>query len=421
MNDVEIDVNKSGSGTSATTRRMRLGSFQIGRAQQVAALLLLLFLAQCSWVIHRQELSPADYRFAMCGRQMWERPSPLAGYFTTCGNMDGDGTFAYRVAGLPITTERLVLLGIDQFRSPQDRLYSHGTLNGSTWEARHELVSVKYLLHLPFVFFAMWLGAGLWWVARRLFGNEGGAFALGLYCFCPAVVRFAVMPNNDVLAMWGLYGLVYTAIGVAHAMQGPRRKWRPRILLLTVAMGLTATAHLLAAMIGWLVALVFMLYLAERRRSYVMEVLIYSAVGSLVIVFASYAFRLAPFSYVFTGGSARFLLSLDGARRFFMDAANGPIAVAAVVALVLFLTVKRCRYFGNLAPLAVAALLFPVMTTQTVARPWLWALPFLLTFVGGVFADVMETRQRKLFLGLAAAVLLTQALVSVAMLPGIAQ
>ncbi|GGA70896.1 hypothetical protein GCM10011507_23090 [Edaphobacter acidisoli] len=418
MHGIQIDVDSAGSSTGA--HQKSLWKIQIGRPQQVALLLLLLFLAQCIWVVHRQELSPADYRFAMCGRQMWERPSPLAGYFTTCGNMDGDGTFAYRVAGLPLTTERLVLLGIDQFRSPQNRLYAHGTLNGTTWEARHELISVKYLLHLPFVFFAIWLGAGLWWVARRLFGNEGGAFALGLYCFCPAVVRFAVTPNNDVLAMWGLYGLVYTAIGVAHAMQGPRRKWRPRIVLLTVAMGLTATAHLLAAMIGWLLALVFMLYLAERRRSYVMEVLIYSGVGSLVIVFASYAFRLAPFSYVFTGGSARFLLSLDGARRFFIDAANGPITVAALVALVLFLTVKRCRYFGNLAPLFAVALLFPVMTTQTVARPWLWALPFLLTFIGGVFADVLETRQRRLFLGLAGAVMVTQVLVCVAMLPSIA-
>ena len=97
-------------------------------------------------------------------------------------------------------------------------------------------------MHLPFVMFALWLGAGLWWVCRRMFGNEGAFFALGLYCFCPAVVRSAVTPNNDVLAMWGLYGLVYTAIGVAHAMQGPRRKWRPRIVLLTLALGLTAAA-----------------------------------------------------------------------------------------------------------------------------------------------------------------------------------
>ena len=36
---------------------------------------------------------------ALCGREMWEQPSPLEGYFTTCGNLNGDGTFAYRVAG----------------------------------------------------------------------------------------------------------------------------------------------------------------------------------------------------------------------------------------------------------------------------------------------------------------------------------
>ena len=129
-------------------------------------------------------------------------PSPLAGYFTTCGNLNGDGTFAYRVAGLPLTLQRLTLLAIDHFRAPADRLYSGGSLNGSTWEARHQLTSVIYLIHLPFVLFAVWLGGGLWWVARRLFGNEGSFFALGLYCFCPAIVRLAVTPDNDLLATW---------------------------------------------------------------------------------------------------------------------------------------------------------------------------------------------------------------------------
>ena len=28
--------------------------------------------------------------------------------------------------------------------------------------------------------------------------------------------------------------------------------------------------------------------------------------------------------------------------------------------------------------------------TDTPGSPWLWALPFLLTFVGGVFADAYE-------------------------------
>ena len=60
----------------------------------------------------------------------------------------------------------------------------------------------------------------------------------------------------------------------------------PRIVLLTVALGLTAAAHLLAAMMGFLLALVLMLYLAERRRSYVMQILIFSAIGAIVILFA---------------------------------------------------------------------------------------------------------------------------------------
>jgi hypothetical protein len=391
----------------------------IGRPQMIAGLLLVLLAAQCLWVIHRQDISTRDYRFAQCGRQMWERPSPLAGYFTTCGNLNGDGTFAYRVAGLPLTVQRLVLLAGDKLRKPENRLYAGGSLNGSTWEARHELGSVKYLLHVPFVLFAMWLGAGLWWVSRRMFGNEGAFFSLGLYCFCPEVVRYAVMPNNDVLAMWGLYGLVYTAIGVAHAMQGPRRRWRPRIVLLTVAMGLTAAAHLLAAMVGFVVAMALMLYLAERRRSYVMQIVIYATIGAMMIVFGFYAFRPAAFSYVFTGGGARFWFTLENVRRLAMTPANGPIVIATAVALMLYLGVRRSRYFGNTVPLLMTLLLLPLMTTQTVTAPWLWALPFLFTFLGGVFADALETRQRKMYLGLTGLLLVMQAGLCVLVLPGI--
>jgi len=400
---------------------MRLLRIQIGKPQRFAALLLLFFLAECLWVVNRQQLTEQDYRFARCGREMWEQPSPLSGYFTTCGNLGGDGTFAYRVAGFPLTAQRLVLLGVDKLRSPENRLYANGSLNGSTWEARHEIGSVKYLLHLPFILFAIWLGGGLWWVTRRLFGNEGAFFALGLYCCCPEVVRFSVTPNNDVLAMWGLYGLVYTAMGVAHAMQGPPRKWKPRIALLTVALGLTAAAHLIAALFGLLAALVLMIYLAQRRRSYVMQILVFATVIAMVILFGFYSFRPAPFSYVFTGGAARLWFSLEGVRQFFLSTANAPIVVATAVAAVLYLGVRRCRYFGNTVPLVMAILLFPLVTTQVVTTPWLWALPFLFTFLGGVFSDVFESRHRKLFLGMAGMALLTQALACLAVLPAIAR
>jgi hypothetical protein len=400
---------------------MTLPRIHIGRPQRLAALLLLIFFGECLWVTGHQELTTTDYRFATCGREMWERPSPLAGYFTTCGNLNGDGTFAYRVAGLPLTLERLALLAADRLRAPADRLYPGGSLNGTTWESRHQLLSVIYLIHLPFVFFAVWLGGGLWWVARRLFGNEGGFFSLGLYCFCPEIVRLAVMPNNDVLAMWGLYGLVYTAIGVAHAMQGPRRKWRPRIALLTVALGLTAAAHILAALLGFTAALLFMLYLAEIRRSYVTQILLISAVGALAILYASYGFHPAAFSYVFTGGSARLWFSLAGVRSFAVSPLNTPILIATAVAIVLYLSTRRSRYFGNTAPLLMLLALAPLITTQTVTAPWLWALPFLFTFLGGVFADALETRYRKLFLTLTGAILAAQALECFTALPLLAR
>src|SRR5208283_5847192 len=67
---------------SASHRSMTLPRIHFGRPQRLAALLLLAFLAQCLWVVGHQQLSTADYRFARCGREMWERPSPLAGTFT---------------------------------------------------------------------------------------------------------------------------------------------------------------------------------------------------------------------------------------------------------------------------------------------------------------------------------------------------
>jgi hypothetical protein len=388
---------------------MILRGFYIGRPQRVAALLLMMLLGECLWTIGHQPLDANDYRYAHCGREMWESPSVLQGYFTTCGNLNGDGTLAYRLAGFPLTAQRVVLLSIDHFRKPANRLYANGSLNGTTWEARHELGFVKYLLRLPFVLFALWLGGGLWWVSKRLFGPEGGALALGLYCFCPAIVKYATRPNNEILAMWGLYGLIYTAMGVAHALQGPRSKWKPRIVLLTVALGLTAAAHLLAAMVGFLAGMVFFFYLAERRRAYVSQIMIYAALGAMAIVFASFSFRLSAFLYVFTGGSGRFWFSLDAVRQFATTPANAGILVATLVAVVIYGTSRRSRYFGNTAPLLMLLVLFPLYTTQVVSAPWLWALPFLFTFVGGVFADALESKDRKMFLLLTVGVVVTQA------------
>jgi hypothetical protein len=397
---------------------MQWHGFYIGRAQRVAALLLIILFGECWWTIAHQPLDANDYRYARCGREMWEAPSVLQGYFTTCGNLNGDGTLAYRLAGFPLTAQRVVLLSIDHFRKPENRLYASGSLNGTTWEARHELGLVKYLLRIPFVLFAVWLGGGLWWVSKRLFGPAGGILSLGLYVFCPAVVHYATRPNNEVLAMWGLYGLVYTAMGVAHALQGPRRKWKPRIALLTVSLGLTATAHLLAAMVGFAAGTVFFYYLAERRRAYVAQIMIFAAVGALVMEFAAFSFRASAFLYIFSGGAGRFWWSTDALRRFVSTMSNGGILIAAAVALIVYCTSRPSRYFGNTAPLLMVVALVTLYTTQVFSAPLFWALPFLFTFIGGVFADALETRQRKVYLLLSGGVLVTQAVLCWSSLAG---
>jgi hypothetical protein len=383
----------------------QLRKFRFNRPQQFAALLLLAFLIQCLWIVHRQSLSDRDYEYARCGREMWEKPSPLAGYFTSCGNIH-DGTLAYRAAGLPLTIER-ILAGQSAQASP--------------WELRHELSYVTLLLHLPFILCGLALGACLWWVTRRLYGNAGGYVALGIYSFSPAILRASTTPNNDILAAFGLFSVIYTAIGVAHALQGPKRKWRPRIVLLTAAFGFTAAAHISAAMVGFLLAIVFMAYLAEGRRSYLPTLVIVWAAGTIFLLFASYAFRPDAFSYVFRSDAGRMWFSLDNARYFFSSFAQAPTTIATAAALLLYAAARRSRYFGNTTPLLVAALLFVLIATHTDAQPWLWGLPFLLTFIGGVFADALEGRYRRLFVIATVSLVAVQALVSISMMPVLAR
>jgi hypothetical protein len=375
--------------------------FRFNRPQKIAAVMLFLLLAQCLWVVKHQTLSQTDYEFARCGREMWEKPSPLAGYFTSCGNIH-DGTLAYRAAGLPLSIERI---------------FAGQESSTSTWEMRHEVSYVMLLMRLPFIFAGLALGACLWWVTRRLYGNTGGYIALALYCFAPPVIHACTYPNNEIMAAFGLFAVVYTAIGVAHAMQGPRSKWRPRIVLLTLAFGFTAAAHVSAFFLGLVLAIAFMAYVAESGRAYLPTLVIIWVLGTLFLLFASYAFRPDAFSYVFRSEAGKMWLSLNQAEAFFSSLTNAGITIASAVALGLYLAFRRSRYFGNTTPLLVAVLLLVLVTTGVQSAPWLWALPFLVTFIGGVLADVLETRYRRPFLWITGGLVLAQAALCVAGLP----
>jgi hypothetical protein len=375
--------------------------FQFKRPQQLAAILLLLLIAQCLWVFHRQTLTSQDYDFARCGREIWEKPNPLAGYFTTCGNIP-DGTLGYRIAGLPLTLQRIVM---------------GESRDSSTWELRHELAYVLVLLHSGFLLTGVFLGGALWWVTRRLFGNPGGFIALAFYCFSPAVIHACTYPNNEILTAFGLFASLYTFMGVAHAMQGPPRKWRSRIILLTCTLAFTATSHVAAFLLALLLALGFMAYLAEGRRAYILPIVMVVSAASLLLVFASYDFSLDAVSYFFRSGAGRIWFSLQPARLWVFSVANSAVTLAAATALLLYLPTRRSRYFGNTAPLLLAVLFFTLVTPGISSEPTLWALPFLFTFIAGVFADFLETRYRPLMIAVASALLVLQVALSLVSLP----
>ncbi len=395
-----------------------LRRFRFNLPQRIAAGLLAIFLLQGFWLTSRQTLTDRDYQYARCGRETWEKPSPLAGYYTSCGNIH-DGILAYRLAGLPLTLNLLAERGLDLFRKPENRVVQNQGSDLSTWELRHQMTHILLLLRLPFLFAGCLLGGCIWWVARRLYGNLGGYTALALYCFSPAVLKACVSPNPEVLAALGVYGGVYTCIGVAHAMQGPRRKWRPRIVLLSVVFGIAAAAHIVALPVAALLGLVAMLWVAEGHRSQTLPVVLAAAVGALVLVFACYGFSPDAFSYVFRSAAGFLWFSLDPARRFFGTLANGGIAIAACAALILYLASRRSRYFGNTTPLFCALILMVLVMTGAPGSPWLWSLPFLLTFLGGVFADAYESPHGRLALGAAGAIVLLQAVLCILSLPGL--
>jgi len=222
-----------------------------------------------------------------------ERASPLAGYFTSCGNIH-DGVLAYRLAGLPLTLNLLVERGLDHFRKPEDRVVQEatGTLsaaNLSMWELRHQLTHVLLLLRLPFLF-------AVACSARACGGSRGdctatwGLHRAGLYCFSPAVIKACVAPSPEVLAALGVYAVsIPASASPTHAgtekevasadCAADRSLWNCRRL-----------THCRAAP-GGAAGLLGDAMVSEGRRSRMLPVVPIAAAGAMILVFACYGSR----------------------------------------------------------------------------------------------------------------------------------
>ncbi len=370
--------------------------FRIGRQQIYAGLLLLVFLGQCLWVAHGRRFSDLEFEYIASGF-----PASPGQEFRVTSPMTSV------MGALPLRTLSLLR-----------KFFPAG---GQAVLA----IPRPWVVRLPFVIFGLWLGAAIWWVARRLFGDAGGYVALVLYCFSPAMVMISSNIGPEIILAWSGFGLIYTAIGVSHTVYAPPRKWVPRIVLLGLSIGICLSAALWAFTLV-LLALIFMVYLAPGRRRQVIGVLAgASLIGLLILgIFHWLTGSIGLSSKAMVTPHASFQLVRD-LGFVFGDAFVGPQSVRSYVLPLLFmaaLTVygswDRTRYFGNTSPLITSFLV--VSAFALVPALHLWEAPlglsFTFVFIGGVAADLLDTGFRRHVALFLAAILAVKAVLAMSLL-----
>lgn len=342
-----------------------LKEFQIGRPQLLAGLMLLAFIGQALWVATSRKFSPLEYQYIEAGLphqpdKDFRVSSPLTSW----------------VAALPFRLARM---------------------SGNATLTQTLIIPRPWLVRLPFVAFGVWLGAAIWWVARRLFDDHGGYVALGLFCTSSAMMMVASNIGPEIILAWSSFGLIYTAIGVAHTLYAPPRKWLPRIVLLGLSIGFSLAAAVWSVFLVAL-AICFMFYLAPGRRR-----------AALLVVSCALVLGLALYTFftVMVGAPwlpAKSLLiphfSLEQLRTLAFPFSEGYTAVNSYLFVAVFIAAltaygswARTRYFGNTAPLLTAYAAVLLFSLPTSLHFWYATLgfSFVFVFVGGVLADLLET------------------------------
>lgn len=376
---------------------------RFGRPQFLAALLLLVFLAQCAWLTSRAaqvpNADPNEDRI-LGGLQLWQARVGYTSYRLAPGELSPEFSEKLSIShNAPHHSAMYYLIASAPFLVWPDTV----SAGSSVW---------GWLARAPFMSLGVLLGASLWYVARRLYGNAGGYIALALYCFSPGIIRSSAIwfAHPETGAAWGAFGAIFTAIAVSHTLYAPREvvlwNWR-RILLLGLSLALAIGSQFsLVVLIP--VVLGFMLYVAPTRRLAALAIWAAACAIAAFLLFTSYFFHASAFAESmrhahwdgfiwrsFGMGSAYLQLLSQ------LGQLCPVLSMAFPAVLIAYIAWRRTRYFGNTAPLLVAAL-FLILGLATPHYPGLGfrllALPFLFLFIAGIAADLLETRHRQLVL-----------------------
>jgi hypothetical protein len=383
---------------------------RFGQPQVFAGILLLIFFAQCAWLTSKTQHQAPDWEQAgriQWGLHLWGRP-----------------IFSSKAAKLmpatPESSDTSTRLDLDNNHSALWYLIISAPFVLCPIANLEKCIETHlWLAVTPNLIFAVLLGASLWYVARRLYGNAGGYIALAFYCFSPSVILSSAMwfAQPEMGTAWGAFGAIFTAIAVSHTLYAPREvvlwNWR-RILLLGLSFVLAVGSQFsLIYLVP--IALLFMFYLAPARKKAAFTIWISACVVGFLLLFASYGFRPNAFFRAlyhadFLGLIWQAFTVVEAYLAILRHLASlGPAVLAALpVVLIVYAFWRRTRYFGNTAPLLVAAFLL-FLNLGSPHYPGfgfgLMAVPFLFVFMAGVIADLLETKHHALVLTCTIAVL----------------
>src|SRR5579862_4700884 len=377
---------------------------RFGRPQFLAGALLVVFLAQAVWLVRcefRASDAPGEF----------EQVRLAAGWRQLHGGGIAGAPFPDPPAELPPELVRDAR-GFDSEHSPLLSLVTAAPLLALPQRLLDAGFSPywRWMARIPFLAFGVFLGASLWYVARRLCGNTGGFFALTLYCFSPSMIQASALwhVEPEILAAWGSFGAIFTAIAVAHTLYAPREvvlwNWR-RIVLLGISLAIAVGSQFSLIVVAPL-ALAFLLYLAPIRPLAALSIWTASALLAVFLLFAVYFFHPHIFMDAlrhasFWGATWRSFTVLAVYRGTAAQILRACPALTLLLpaALATYALWPRTRYFGNSAP-GLIALLFIVLG---MAHPHLAgagfllaSVPFLFIFVSGLIAELMETRHSAL-------------------------
>jgi len=353
---------------------------RFGRPQIFALLLLSAFVLQAGWLIHVRPLSRVEVTYVRIGIDQ------LHGEFVDANVPAATAAFA-AIPGM-ILRDRVAKFSSDQ---------------------------LKWMIRLPFLAIGWLLGASIWYVSRRLYGNAGGYLALALYCFSP--MTFFTYPNTEVTGGLGAFGMVFVAIASAHTLYAPPASGhrglravlselgvrRRRVILLGLAIALAVGSGY------WLVFLLilaeaFMVYIVPERQFDAVLLTIAACVIAFFVLFAFHGFHWHMFWYSLHKGQwfpqpgKHHAGLLHGYVSGMLKTGNPGLFALCLAALTIYGLYPRSRYFGNTAPLVTTVYLTALgllSLSALFAGPFpMVAISFVFVFIAGVFADLFESPWR---------------------------